>query len=235
MTFISPLPLLRAPMCQSVTHVRRSRKPQTAYPRRRLRVRAMAQPPEDRPEGSVITRALELSFRAVWIQLVTRGVGQEYEAAIQEFVVTCLAAYKAGYSITALKLELSANEITAKYMGRDTALNEQEKETRLTWIALVYLTLARYGFSSENKPPAVKDDVKGGSLEKLVPGLQALVGSVCDAADRGYNLQTFKMEESLKRDVGGDPLSSAQASIKSQWSRIVFTTVRILPDSLKKK
>lgn len=161
---------------------------------------------------------------------MTKGVGREYEEAIQAFVVACVAAYKAGYSITALKLELSANAIDGQYMGRDISLNEQEKETRLIWITLVYLTLGRCGFKSDNPPPPVSKDLKGTKLEPLLVGLSGLVESVCDAAKRGYNLQTFKMELNFKSPEGSSQMSSAQANVRSQWSRIVFATVNILPD-----
>lgn len=184
------------------------------------------------PEGPVITKALEISFRNVWIRLMTAGVGPEYDDAIQAFVVSCVAAYKAGYSITALKLELAANETQTKYMGRDVSLNEQEKETRLIWLSLVYLTLTKYRFTSERTPPPLTEDLRGTTLEPLIPGLTGLVESVCDAASRGYSLQTFKMELNLKKDVKDKPISGAEASIRSQWSRIIFATFNILPDSL---
>lgn len=189
-----------------------------------------ADPAREPPEGAVISKALELSFRNVWIRLMTSGVGPEYEEAIQAFVLSCMAAYKAGYSITALKLELSANAGASEYMGRDISLNDQEKETRLIWIALVYLTLTRSTFKPDNPPPPLSKDLQGTKMEPLLPGLSGLVESVCEAAKKGYNLQTFKMELTFKTQQETTQLSSAQANIRSQWSRIVFATVKILPD-----
>lgn len=177
---------------------------------------------------------LEISFRNVWIRLISAGVGEAYDAAIQQFVIACVAAYKAGYSLTALKLELAANEISGEYMGREVKLTEQEKETRLIWIALVYMTLAKYRFTSEQTPPSVKSDLKGTTLDPMIRGLGALVESVADAADRGYNLKTYKMELSMKAQPD-NPITPEQASIRSQWARIVFATVGILPDSLRGK
>lgn len=190
--------------------------------------------PDEPPDGQTICKMLEVTFRNVWLRLMTSGVGAAYDAAIQAFVVACIAAYKTGYSLTALKFELSANEVRGNVMGKDIRLTEQEKETRMIWLILVYMTLARYGFKSERTPPPVASDLKGTSMEKLVGGLNALVDSVCDAAARGYNLQTFKMELSLMKADGEKPLSGAEASIRSQWTRIVFATVNILPDSLKR-
>lgn len=200
--------------------------------RKRICVR-MAEGPTA-PDGNTITNALEITFRTVWIRLMTAGVGQEYEAAIEQFVVACVTAYKAGYSMTALKLELAANESQGTdFMGRSTRLNEREKETRLIWIALVYMTLAKYGFSSENPPPPVVDEFKGTQLGDILQGLNALVDSIVAAAKRGYNLQTFKMELNLKKTEETRELSTAEANVRSQWSRIVFSTISILPESLK--
>ena len=190
------------------------------------------------PDGRIITKALEICFRNVWIRLMTSGVGQEYNDAIKAFVVACVAAYKAGYSLTALKFELAANEsaITqSNVMGRDVSLTEQEKETRIIWISLVYITLAKFGFVSERTPPPIRNDLKGTKLESLIDGLEGLVVSVCDAAKQGYNLESWKMELNLKKDPSGKEITPGEASIRSQWSRIVFSTVDILPEELKQK
>lgn len=188
------------------------------------------------PDGATLTQALELSFRNVWIRLMTSGVGKEYSNAILAFVVATIAAYKAGYSINALKLELAANEkTTTEYMGRDVSLNEQEKQTRLIWIILVYLTLSKSKLVPERTVPTVKSELKGTQLEDLLSGLSALVDSVFEAEGKGYSLETFKMELTMQKDVGqNEPITQAQANIRSQWSRIVFATLGLLPDSLKR-
>lgn len=170
---------------------------------------------------------------------MTSGVGEEYDLAIQNFVVASVAAYKAGYSVFALKLELAANERDDVVEGsdgvvRDTRLNEQEKETRLCWVALVYLTLARYGFPRDSGGN-VREEFKGTGMEILSEGLAKLVESVASAADRGYDLQKYKMELSLNQDKDSKPLSAAELSIRSQWSRIVFSTINILPDDLRQR
>lgn len=183
------------------------------------------------PDGATITKALEVTFRGVWINLVTAGISAEYETAIEQFIVACVTAYKAGYSLTALKFELAANEQKGTFMGRDIRLNDQEKETRLIWIALVYMTLARYNFNSENTPPPVTSEFKGTRLGDIICGLANLVDSVCDAAKRGYNLQSYKMELSLQKGDKAKEVSPAEANVRSQWARIVFSTIRILPQS----
>jgi hypothetical protein len=188
------------------------------------------------PAGRVITAALELSFRAVWLQLLTAGVGDGYTAAITDFCVACIAARKAGYTIRALQLELAANELSGDAPEIQIArLNEQEKGTRLIWIAIVFLTLQRYNFAAGSVPPG--DDVlrsfKGTAVEDLARGLRSLVDNVSDAADKGYSLDTYKMELNLSRDPSIEPPSPATLSIQSQWSRIVFATYNLLPEALR--
>lgn len=188
------------------------------------------------PDGATLTQALELSFRNVWIRLMTSGVGKEYSDAILAFVIATMAAYKAGYSINALKLELSANEkATVGYMGRDVSLNEQEKQTRLIWIILVYLTLAKTKMVTERPVPSIRSELSGTNLEELLSGLIALVDNVFEAEGKGYTLETFKMELAMQKSPGEEnQLTQAQANIRSQWSRIVFATLKILPDNLKR-
>lgn len=168
---------------------------------------------------------------------MTAGIGKEYNDAIGAFVIATMAAYKAGYSISALKLELSANEKTnATFMGRDISLNEQEKQTRLIWIALVYLTLSKTKLVSERPVPSIESEFKNTELDKLVSGLNALVQSILEAEAKGYNLETFKMELTIQKTIGQeDDLTQAQANVRSQWSRIVFAILGILPEHLKRR
>lgn len=171
------------------------------------------------------------------MQLITAGVGPQYEQAILQFVVSCATAYKAGYSLTALRFELMANEENRKVDGVDTRLNEREKETRMVWIALVYITLAKFNFESVNPPPRVESDLKGTKVEGYIGGLRGLTDRVIEAAKSGLTLQTFKLQLSLTDPVpegNSDPqLVNAQKNMRSQWSRIVFATLGILPDSTK--
>jgi len=171
------------------------------------------------------------------VQLITAGVGPQYEQAILQFVVSCATAYKAGYSLTALRFELMANEENKKIDGIDTRLNEREKETRMVWIALVYITLAKFNFESVNPPPRVESDVKGTKVEGYISGLRGLTDRVVEAAKSGLTLQTFKLQLSLSDPVPDekvDPqLVNAQKNMRSQWARIIFCTLNMLPDSTK--
>lgn len=195
---------------------------------------AANQSPEGQPpSGAVLCGALEISFRNVWLRLMTNGVGMEYMQAIRAFVLASAASFKAGYSLQALKLELAANEKQAKIMGKDTRLNENEKRTRLIWLALVYMTLQRCRFPSERfSPMDVNADIKQTDISDLIPGLAALVESVCDANKRGYDLKRYKLELNLKKEPDSPQPDAAQASIRSQWARIVFSTLELLPGEL---
>lgn len=71
----------------------------------------------------------------------------------------------------------------------------------------------------------------------MLGGLSNLVDQVSEAARKGYDLARFKMELSLsdkpvenEADMGK---INAQKNLRSQWSRIVFTAINILPDSTK--
>lgn len=87
---------------------------------------------DEAPGGRLISTALEVSYRTVWINLLTSGVGDAYEESIQQFCVACIAARKVGYTVTALKFELAANELTTDDPEQQKALlNDREKEMRL--------------------------------------------------------------------------------------------------------
>lgn len=163
---------------------------------------------------------------------MTNGVGPAYNQAIRAFVLAAAASYKAGYSLTALKFELSTHEKRGVIMGQDIQLNDDEKRTRLIWLALVYATLSRYRFPSERGVLDARKELSESELSDIARAIFALVDSVCDAAQRGYDLQRFKLELNLKKDKDAPPLDANQASIRSQWARIVFSTLGLLPEEL---
>lgn len=194
--------------------------------------------PDDPPPGKLISTALDIGFRAVWIQLLTAGVGPEYEAAITDFVVACIAARKAGYGTAALRFELSRNEpFSDDPKVMKLALNDKEKSTRMIWVSLVWLTLRRYGFPTGREVD--DDDITSGlgtdDSEELADGLVMMARSVCEAADAGYDLSTYKLEQNIGRKEGEVPPSASMLSIMSQWARIVFATIKVLPDELKSR
>lgn len=163
---------------------------------------------------------------------MTTGVGPAYNQAIRAFVLAAAASYKAGYSLTALKFELSTHEKRGVVMGQDIQLNDDEKRTRTIWLALVYATLSRYRFPTERGILDARAELSQSELSEMAPTIFSLVDAVCDAAQRGYDLQRFKLERNLVKDQDSPPEDADEASIRSQWARIVFSTLDLLPGEL---
>ncbi|KAI0566602.1 hypothetical protein FGB62_7g668 [Gracilaria domingensis] len=236
----SPFQLQGRSQRGTASALRRSRSASVRVPVKRLQCapRCAAEPFADGqpPSGAVLCGALEVSFRNVWLRLMTSGVGPEYTHAISAFVLAAAASYKAGYSLTALKFELATHEKHATFMGRDVRLNDDEKKTRFIWLALVYLTLKRCQFPTERDSAIdIAADIEASDIRELMPGLAAFVNNVYDAAQRGLDLQRFKLELSLRRDDKSPSLDKAQVSIRSQWARIVFSTLQLMPESGQKR
>jgi len=107
--------------------------------------------------------------------LLTKGLGEPYNLALQSFILGVMAAYKKGFSIPALQMEISmAKDIyegpNAEEINKFIQLNENEKKTRYVWIVLVYLALQKLRFPSENKNMTVPKD-------ELVPSLQVILST----------------------------------------------------------
>lgn len=191
---------------------------------------------DDAPAGKLISTALDIGFRAVWIQLLTAGVSEAYEAAITDFCVACVAARKAGYGVASLKFELAQNEPYSDDPEiMKLALNDKEKSTRMIWVSLVWLTLRRYEFpvGLEEDDDDITSGLGADDSEALARGLNSLVENVCAAADKGYTLSTYKLEQNVSRGPEEEVPSASTLSIQSQWARIVFATIKLLPDALK--
>ncbi|CAN8074949.1 unnamed protein product [Agarophyton chilense] len=241
--FVTSFQLTRRSHQSRTSSLRRTRVPPPLSPsvrhaRLHCAPRCAADPASDdqAPSGAVLCGALELSFRNVWLRLMTSGVGPEYTHAIRAFVLAAAASYKAGYSLTALKFELVAHERHTTYMGRDIRLNDDEKKTRFIWLALVYLTLKRCQFPTEKEAAFdIAADISASDIRELMPGLAAFVNNVYDAAQRGLDLQRYKLELSLSKNENSPELDKSQVSIRSQWARIVFTTLELMPGGQPKR
>eukprot|EP00802_Teleaulax_amphioxeia_P022866 Tamp_23362.p1 GENE.Tamp_23362~~Tamp_23362.p1 ORF type:complete len:291 (+),score=38.38 Tamp_23362:1-873(+) len=181
----------------------------------------------ENPESSKsICRTLELAFRKVWLRLYTTGADENYSLALKEFVKATIAAFDKGYSLQALILELRRHEIETgdPMVDKTVRLTDQERQTREVWLVLVYLTLHRMSYNPKKgvKPPKPDD----------VLGLQALVESTCEALEAGFSLNGLKLELSLRQSGEAPvPLTPAQLSLRSQWTRIVFLTSEVIASS----
>ncbi|GAB0490866.1 hypothetical protein MMPV_002104 [Pyropia vietnamensis] len=221
--------------------------------------------------GKSIAKVLEVSYRKVWLRLMTIGTGEEYERAIQEFIIGAVSAYKSGYSLAALALELKQNEVRTGDDALDASLrlSDREEATRRVWLLLIYLTLAAKGFEpSPGVNPAsllsgaetaatglealsdAKDDDKSDAATATdnadnadapatsparpldgaaaVERFRDLVADVTAAAAKGYTLDSLKLEQSLALRDGEQGLGAAEASVRSQFMRIIFLTARMV-------
>lgn len=214
--------------------------------------------------GKSIAKVLEVSYRKVWLRLMTVGTGEEYESAIQEFIIGAVSAYKSGYSLAALALELKQNEVRTGDAALDASLrlSDREEATRRVWLLLIYLTLAAKAFEpSAGVDPAsllsgaetaavglevLTDAGDGGGGEggdpaaaaaprspppdgaEAVDRFRGLVADVTAAAAKGYTLDSLKLEQSLALRAGEQGLSAAEASVRSQFMRIIFLTARMV-------
>lgn len=186
------------------------------------------------------------------------------ESAIQEFIIGAVSAYKSGYSLAALALELKQNEVRTGDAALDASLrlSDREEATRRVWLLLIYLTLAAKAFEpSAGVDPAsllsgaetaavglevLTDAGDGGGGEggdpaaaaaprspppdgaEAVDRFRGLVADVTGAAAKGYTLDSLKLEQSLALRDGEQGLSAAEASVRSQFMRIIFLTARMV-------
>eukprot|EP00276_Gloeochaete_wittrockiana_P001006 CAMPEP_0184673122 /NCGR_PEP_ID=MMETSP0308-20130426/86505_1 /TAXON_ID=38269 /ORGANISM="Gloeochaete witrockiana, Strain SAG 46.84" /LENGTH=166 /DNA_ID=CAMNT_0027120577 /DNA_START=332 /DNA_END=832 /DNA_ORIENTATION=- len=165
-----------------------------------------------------------MAYRKAWFYLYAAGVGAAYEESLKEFIRATAGAFLRGYSIEALSLEISANEITSgdPELDKYISLNQDEKAIRRIWMTVIYLTLNAVRYrprdSKDWTRPVIQDTM---SLEKLVTG-------VIEAKQRGYSLDALKLEQTLLLDTTG--LSEVEASIRSQWMRIVFLALDVISE-----
>ncbi|OSX76091.1 hypothetical protein BU14_0207s0009 [Porphyra umbilicalis] len=184
---------------------------------------------------------------------MTVGIGAEYEAALQEFIIGAISAYKSGYSLAALNLELKQNEVRTGDAELDATLrlSDRESATRRIWLMLIYLTLGAMAYApaagvdaaallSGAETAAVGLETLGAEegapppdAAAAVTRFRGLVDDVTAAAAKGYNLDALKLEQSLSLREGEQGLGAAEASIRSQWMRLIFLTARLVSPKAK--
>ncbi len=163
-----------------------------------------------------LTDDLELAFRKSWLLLYSRGVGEGYINALKTFIQAGIRAYRSGYTLEALNLELVANQkVTGDPLLDDfLRLDPQELDIRTTWLKLIYVTLTR--LDGLEPPP------DSGNLLDLVLG-------VIEAHQKGYTLDALKLE--LVLQTPEPARTQEESSILSQWMRLVFLTLESAQDS----
>eukprot|EP00741_Cyanophora_paradoxa_P003125 tig00000670_g3034.t1 len=174
-----------------------------------------------------ISKALRRSFLEACLP------GQRpYVDALQEFIAKGVEAYKRGYNLRALDLELSLAQDDAS--GLNYSLAQDEQDMRTVWLSLIFLTAAKVGVSrpSEAVPPS--DELK----------LSHFVDMVIAAFQKGYDLKRLQLEQRFASSGGifgaaAGPAADApsgssaeaqaqknvESAIVSQSMRIVFMTL----------
>jgi len=162
-----------------------------------------------------LTHDLELAFRKAWFLLYAQGVQAGYVAALTTFIQAASTAYRQGYTLEALNLELTADQKRTGNPQIDELilLNDDEVQIRSTWLVLVYMTLDRTRPRNLDQPPLERE------------GLNDLVNGVIESHQRGYTIETLKFE--LMFETSGTQRTPGEVAIFSQWMRIVFLTLAL--------
>ncbi|AGY58381.1 hypothetical protein [Gloeobacter kilaueensis] len=152
--------------------------------------------------------------------MYARGIGEDYLSALEAFVRAAIGAYRRGYSLERLKLELVASrKLTGNpALDANLAFSEEELGVRDLWLRLVYLALEMVGEPPPGEPLASNDPRADET------GVELLVLGVIRAYRDGYTLDSFKFELLLEGRQFDDP---EQAAILSQWMRIVFLCLQL--------
>lgn len=132
-----------------------------------------------------------------------------YATALREFCDTALAAYREGYSLQALQMELATSGASAQALR---ALQSDEVELRAVWLSLVYKTLRVLGYPAKRSVEAEGKD-----------GMDEFVGNIVNAVRMGYDIKRIQLEQSLsQRDK---PRTTLESAILGQSTRLVVTTI----------
>eukprot|EP00741_Cyanophora_paradoxa_P008939 tig00000142_g8652.t1 len=96
--------------------------------------------------GEIITLALENTFRKAFVYTYTgqaRRGDPRYFGCLRAFCEAAIAAYLHGFSLPALRLEISGNELSSGDDGVDSfiRLDDEECVARNGWILAVYAAL----------------------------------------------------------------------------------------------
>eukprot|EP00276_Gloeochaete_wittrockiana_P004073 CAMPEP_0184657770 /NCGR_PEP_ID=MMETSP0308-20130426/21756_1 /TAXON_ID=38269 /ORGANISM="Gloeochaete witrockiana, Strain SAG 46.84" /LENGTH=149 /DNA_ID=CAMNT_0027096025 /DNA_START=295 /DNA_END=744 /DNA_ORIENTATION=- len=131
-----------------------------------------------------------------------------------------MEAYKKGYSLQTLNLELNLAQDDPEAITYSLA--QEEQDMRTVWLSLVFLTCAKAGVSRPSYAVEPKDD----------HGLSRFVTMVVEAFRKGYDLERLKLEQRLAASSADKDISSPEQQAKqnlesavlSQSMRIVMLT-----------
>jgi hypothetical protein len=142
-----------------------------------------------------------------------------YAAQVARFCREALHAYRTGYSLVALQLEMSG---ATTGIGR--ALASDEIELRSVWLALVYKTLRQIRFPSANPTDGQVSQPARFDRDRL----DDFVTNIVTAVRKGYDMKRIQLEQALTASEGKDaPRSPLESAILNQSTRIIFTTLQV--------
>lgn len=141
----------------------------------------------------------------------------DYAEGLACFIKAVMKAYSQGYTVPSLTMEVGM--CTQQTAGRP--LQAEEVELRTVWMTLVYLVLEKARWP-QSTPRNVRID------PPFKDKFDDFVENVMRAHQRGYSLQSLKLEEMMRK--GGDPRTPWESAVLSQSLRIVFTTLSVMQE-----
>jgi len=147
---------------------------------------------------------------------------RSYEECLKDFIRAVLAAYRKGFSLTALQFELQAERDAGTHR-----LAQDELELRTLWTSLIFKTLRKMN---------VRRDQAGGEELVAVPdAFDSFVAGIISAVKSGYDLARIQLEQSVANNSNTDNASDQgrrnfEAAVLRQSTRIVYNTVAVISD-----
>jgi hypothetical protein len=140
-----------------------------------------------------------------------------YSAQVARFCREALNAYRTGYSLVALQLEMSG---ASTGIGR--ALASDEVELRSVWLSLVYKTLRQIRFPSASS----EQSAEPGRFDR--DRLDDFVNNIVTAVRKGYDMKRIQLEQALTVSDGKErPRTPLESAILNQSTRIIIITLRV--------
>lgn len=222
----------RHPQSLRPRHLRRQ-NPTTDYFRpTHRRYTAISSLPTD--DGSTTPPVLLTRLANAFIDACQPG-RRSYTAALHDFCSTALDAYRRGYSLTALDLELAATSTASAVDGRP--LLRDEVELRSVWLSLVFKTLRHIGFPTLSSSSSATEDNDAMEANKSRSGflppdrMDVFVGNIVRAVRDGYDMNRIRLEQSMFND--DRPRTELESAILGQSTRLVITTITAADDALR--
>lgn len=136
---------------------------------------------------------------------------------MRDFCGAALTAYRAGYTLQALNIELGA---AGAALGL-AALKHDEVELRTVWLTLVYKTLRALGHQGGGE----RLEASGGDRQWERDGMDGFVTSIVGAVREGYDMKRIQLEQRLAQE--GNARSALESAVLGQSTRLVVTTVAV--------